>query len=476
MKLKNIIKNKKIIFIIVFIVLILFLLNIFLPVRNISKENIRINLSTIKPTSKSIEATITTTTNYNIFYFIDYQEEDEYYEETFDTDDIDSEKKKTPSKKEIEIKNIADKEYKKIEKNTLQIDKNCVVYLKYERFGKLSEIPYVFKIDNIDKIGPEIIDISTVPTDSSVTINVEAIDLNSTTLTYYFKIDLDSDYISTGSKNSYTFNNLTTDDTYTIYIKVADEFGNESEAVTDAVISSISQTVEKKLYHFKVNISANTVTVYDKDENGKYTKPIKAMICSTGKATPKSGTYKTSASYRWLTLLGGVYGQYAVRIHGSILFHSVPYLDMYPDTLEYEEFDKLGTTASAGCVRLAVKDAKWIYDNAKIGSSVEFYSDSKNPGPLGKPTAQKISSNRTKRNWDPTDPDQRNPWNGGTGVVAKSVHKNNNINTNTNTISNSVSNNTISNNVISNTTNTTNTTNTVSNNTNSIYQNETFED
>lgn len=162
-------------------------------------------------------------------------------------------------------------------------------------------------------------------------------------------------------------------------------------------------------YYIKVNYKANTVTIYTKDLDGKYTVPYKAMVCSCGKYTPKSGTYKTSNKYTWRPLVHDVYGQYATRIVKKILFHSVPYSTNKKDALLYEEYDKLGTTASEGCVRLTVKDAKWIYDNCPSGTMVEFYSDS-TPGPLGKPSAQKISSIEECRNWDPTDPAPENPW------------------------------------------------------------------
>ena len=56
-----------------------------------------------------------------------------------------------------------------------------------------------------------------------------------------------------------------------------------------------------------------------------------------------------------------------------------------------------------------MEDAKWIYDNCVPGTKVEFYTSS-NPGPLGKPTAQKITEDEEVRNWDPTDPDPNNPW------------------------------------------------------------------
>ena len=164
-------------------------------------------------------------------------------------------------------------------------------------------------------------------------------------------------------------------------------------------------------YYIKVNYKAQVVTVYTKDEKGKYTKPVKAMVCSTGTYTPTSGVYKTPHRYRWLRMVGGVYSQYCTQIVGDILFHSVPYLERGNHaSLEYWAYDKLGTKASLGCVRLTCKDAKWIYDNCKLGTQVEFYASS-NPGPLGKPSARKISNAPAYvRGWDPTDPASGNPW------------------------------------------------------------------
>lgn len=194
-------------------------------------------------------------------------------------------------------------------------------------------------------------------------------------------------------------------------ISVLEEIDDTESFVSDTAIKTGSSQ-----YYIRVNYGANCVTILTKDEEGNYTKPYKSMICSSGKSTPTSGTYKISYKYRWLSLYGGVYGQYSTRIVKNILFHSVPYYQQRADTLEYEEYDKLGTTASAGCIRLTVQDAKWIYDNITSGTYVEFYSDPTNPGPLGKPKAQKISNNEKNRGWDPTDPDPNNPWNGGSGI------------------------------------------------------------
>lgn len=166
---------------------------------------------------------------------------------------------------------------------------------------------------------------------------------------------------------------------------------------------------DKMNYLIKVNRACNTVTVYEKDEKGNFTVPVKAMICSVGaNGQTKLGTFQTKAKYRWKLLMGDVWGQYATRIVGGILFHSVYYYQNgNPATLATKEYNKLGTAASHGCVRLTVLDAKWIYDNCDVGTTVVIYDDAKNPGPLGKPEAIKIPNNVK---WDPTDPDEKNPY------------------------------------------------------------------
>lgn len=163
-------------------------------------------------------------------------------------------------------------------------------------------------------------------------------------------------------------------------------------------------------YYIKINRQQNVITVYEKDENGEYTEPVRAILCSTGlyNATPK-GVFHLSNKYIWRELNGGVYGQYASRITGGVLFHSVPYASKNKSTLYWDKYNKLGQQASMGCVRLTVEDAKWIYDNCPSGTAVEVY-DSDDPGPLGKPETMKLDKDNANRGWDPTDPDENNPW------------------------------------------------------------------
>ncbi len=182
------------------------------------------------------------------------------------------------------------------------------------------------------------------------------------------------------------------------------------EEIHPAQYSTDGRKNSRYPYYIKVNRLANCVTVYGQDEKGNYTVPVKAMVCSVGvsNATPL-GTFKTSDKYAWRYLFGNVYGQYAYRINGHILFHSVPYTSKNKGTLEAEEYNKLGEPASLGCIRLAVADAKWLVDNCPSGTTVTIY-DSLDPGPLGKPLPIEIDLASEKKGWDPTDPSANNPW------------------------------------------------------------------
>ena len=165
-------------------------------------------------------------------------------------------------------------------------------------------------------------------------------------------------------------------------------------------------------YYVTVNLTDNIVTVYEQDKNGAYTVPVRAFLCSGGEDTPE-GTFQTIEKYDWRYLFGDVWGQYATRITGHYLFHSVPYFEKDKSTLEYEEYNKLGTTASMGCIRLTVRDAKWIYDNCPVGTTITMYRGEVEE-PLQPAPVQKLNvTDEERRGWDPTDPAAENPWRKG---------------------------------------------------------------
>ena len=164
-------------------------------------------------------------------------------------------------------------------------------------------------------------------------------------------------------------------------------------------------------YIIYVNRTQNCITVMEQQPDGTEAV-VKVMACSCGtegNETPE-GTFYTSDYYDWRVLVDGSYGRYAVRFNNHILFHSVPYIQTSPDTLEWDQYNLLGENASLGCVRLTVEDEKWIYDNCVPGTQVVVYSGEEIVGGVTRPGTLKIAEDSPYRGWDPTDLTPGNPW------------------------------------------------------------------
>ena len=185
-------------------------------------------------------------------------------------------------------------------------------------------------------------------------------------------------------------------------------------------------------YAIKINRQENIVTVYALDDSGFYTVPVRVMRCSVSPVgeTP-IGIFNIALKWEWLALFDNCYGQYVSQIDGDTLFHSVPYLDTTKDSLETWEFNKLGTGASLGCVRLCVADTKWIYENCESGTYVDIF-DSDYYGPLGRPVPVTKLQNTEEQGWDPTDMVEENPTTGKAviyGVESHSIKQGENYDT-----------------------------------------------
>ena len=207
-----------------------------------------------------------------------------------------------------------------------------------------------------------------------------------------------------------------------LHIGAAEEQEDDTEvttaitANTDVLRQNLKNTAVDP-YHITVNTRTNTVTVYTYDEDGNYTVPVRAMVCSCGAGgsnTTPTGEYSITLKRDWAPLNGDtthtfLYGQYVTDFYGPYLFHSVPYESMSNAALEFEEFNKLGTNASQGCVRLMASDSYWIYKNCPLNTGVSVISADESADPLGKPPTVRQNINN---GWDPTDPSVNNPFKG----------------------------------------------------------------
>lgn len=106
-------------------------------------------------------------------------------------------------------------------------------------------------------------------------------------------------------------------------------------------------------------------------------KTIYTMICSTGldinpdTSTPEGTFYiqkERGTSFYNASEKEGAKYWVSWKNHGEFLFHSVA-MDKNGNVIQ-SEAKKLGHKASHGCVRLAVPDAKWIYDHIRYKTKV----------------------------------------------------------------------------------------------------------
>lgn len=157
-------------------------------------------------------------------------------------------------------------------------------------------------------------------------------------------------------------------------------------------------------YKLVVSFNNNVVMAYAKDGNKGYTIPVRAMICSVGMPGHETitGTYRSlTKAGKWHPLRYNSNGQYATRIRGPYLFHSVTYNRLgNPFSLQAAEYKKLGRAASHGCIRMLVKDAKWIY--SRSGKCIAVLKKKAGLGPFEKPVTPTIKKS-SKGYYDPTD-------------------------------------------------------------------------
>ncbi|MCD7744026.1 MAG: L,D-transpeptidase family protein [Lachnospiraceae bacterium] len=135
-----------------------------------------------------------------------------------------------------------------------------------------------------------------------------------------------------------------------------------------AMISKAKNKTSSTSYLILVNCTTNRVGIFKKS-NGAWTLK-KYMTCA-------SGAYSSPTVKGTFTVLskGLCFGSsytcwYYTQFYGNYLFHSILY---QPGSMTQVQESGLGTNASHGCVRLSLSDAKWIYDNIPLGTTVYVY-------------------------------------------------------------------------------------------------------
>ena len=129
----------------------------------------------------------------------------------------------------------------------------------------------------------------------------------------------------------------------------------------------------KKLpYRVEVSIDDQRVYVHALNDSGEY-ELVQTFICSTGlgNATPRGIFLDGGPVNVWHHFSKlDIWARYSFEVEGNIMFHSVLYDKKDTDTLREGSLYALGQKASHGCIRLKVKDARWLFEHCRRGSLV----------------------------------------------------------------------------------------------------------
>ena len=89
----------------------------------------------------------------------------------------------------------------------------------------------------------------------------------------------------------------------------------------------------------------------------------------------KTGSTVISEKAEWRKLDNNGYAHYSSRLDNSEYICSTAYFTKTIGNMNIDEYNKLGTSLTYGSIFMAPADAKWIYNNCGINTSVEILSD-----------------------------------------------------------------------------------------------------
>ncbi|MDO4429147.1 MAG: L,D-transpeptidase family protein, partial [Atopobiaceae bacterium] len=117
-----------------------------------------------------------------------------------------------------------------------------------------------------------------------------------------------------------------------------------------------------------VDTSRNEVGIFSY-RNSKWSLS-KFWDCTTGKSSTPTVKGQFTVQSKGRSFGSGYTCWYWTQFYGDYLFHSVLY---NPGSMTSIQDGRLGINASHGCVRLALSNAKWIYNNIPRGTKVVIY-------------------------------------------------------------------------------------------------------
>jgi hypothetical protein len=190
-------------------------------------------------------------------------------------------------------------------------------------------------------------------------------------------------------------------------------FVSKRQPALEALIAKINSADSKEneeetagSYIMRVFYDCFVAVVYEVDSNG-YEIPVRTMIIGPGTDTNDyiwGNSFRLTPAGEWISFSAWnppVPVRYVTSISGDYFFHSVAYYTYGdPSSMKTWQYDALGGPVSAGCIRMTVADARWVYYNAYAISSCHFHVSSD-----GYEIGYYYYPPQNYDGWDPTDPE-----------------------------------------------------------------------
>ncbi len=169
--------------------------------------------------------------------------------------------------------------------------------------------------------------------------------------------------------------------------------------VADDSMFAANETLQNK-YYIIVDKEDYTFAIFTYDENGEYTKLVKAFPCAVGRSARMTalGSFEISSKGAWKRWNSGQFSPYYTKYTAGVYIHGPIFSRKSFDTLQQRSYNAIGSSATSGCIRTTVEAAMWVYYECPAGTVIEVVESSDKVEHV-----EKIPIDENYPRWDPTD-------------------------------------------------------------------------
>ena len=141
----------------------------------------------------------------------------------------------------------------------------------------------------------------------------------------------------------------------------------EDETIAQTTEEATTHLAKNQSYKIRINVSKNIAVISSIDGDNNTGATVKAFYIATN-ANVKTGSTVITDKTEWRKFDMSCYGH-------SECISSTPYYTRTMGNINVDEYNKIGTHFSYGSIFMTPVDAKWIYNNCGVNTSVEILSD-----------------------------------------------------------------------------------------------------